>query len=167
MKESIPLIFAPPCPTILFTGEKCKTFRVTGGERYNPGDLVSLHLVNSPEFAKAIVTSRTRKRFYNLTAKDWEGHERFASDFEMYKTYSNWEGFPVGAATSLDIIEYRDFQVTNPDLVALYLEQLKQSQPKCTDELERIVSFPHIDLNSPNYNPYKQGGDNPHPCMRC
>lgn len=162
MKDALPLIFAPPFPLTLFTGEKCKTFRVTGGERYNLGDLVSIRLIDSPEFARATIAARTHKRFYDLTDEDWEGHERFASDFDMYKTYSNWEGFPVGAATSLDILEYKDFRVTNSGLIYQLLEQLKQSQPKCTDDETRFP-FPHEDPNSPGYNPFKRGGNNPDP----
>jgi len=52
-----------------------------------------------------------------------------------------------------------------PGLLSL-LNKSAQSQPKCTDE-EMKFPFPHIDPNSPNYNPHKQGGDNPHPYMRC
>jgi len=39
----------------------------------------------------------------------------------------------------------------------------EQSQPKCTTNQEIQFPFPHIDPNSPGYNPYKKGGDNPNP----
>jgi hypothetical protein len=112
------LIFGPPYPSILFTGEKTKTFRVTGGNRYQIGDLVSLCTPEKEEFAQAAIFSKTRKRFYDLTTSDWKGHETFASEREMYIIYSNWQGFPVGGATPLDIIEYKDFRITNPDLIS-------------------------------------------------
>jgi len=50
----------------------------------------------------------------------------------------------------------------NRDLVF----RTEQSQPKCTDEFQRFP-FPNIDPSSPNYNPHKQGGDNPNPHMSC
>jgi hypothetical protein len=111
------LLFAAPFPKILFTGEKTKTFRVTGGERYNPGDRISLCLVDGMEFAQAKVISKTRKRFRELTDLDWRGHERFSSEEEIYKTYSNWEGFKVTPETFLEIICYSDFTLTNPELL--------------------------------------------------
>ncbi|MEI7718618.1 MAG: hypothetical protein WCI72_02030 [archaeon] len=40
------------------------------------------------------------------------------------------------------------------------------SQPKCTDESERKVSFPHVDPTSPGYHPFKKGGDNPNPFIK-
>lgn len=106
------LRFAPPYPPELFDGRKNKTFRVTRGERYNPGDFISLRYVDGEEFARAVVLGRYRKRFEELTDADWEGHERFASPEEMYKIYSNWEGFPVGPKTELDVIVYTNFRLT-------------------------------------------------------
>jgi len=106
------LLFADPLPSILFTGEKNKTFRVTGGERYEVGDKISLSYVDNEEFAQAIVVKKTRKRIEDLTKEDWEGHERFKSNSEMYSTYSNWARFSVTPKTELDIIEYSDFKLT-------------------------------------------------------
>lgn len=112
MTELKKLLFAPPYPRILFTGEKNKTFRVTSGERYNPGDIVSFCFLNNEEFAQATITRKYRKKFKDLNEEDWRGHERFQTPLEMYKTYSSWEGFSVGPETELDIIEYRDFRLT-------------------------------------------------------
>jgi hypothetical protein len=106
------LRFAAPYPPILFTGEKNKTFRVTGGERFNAGDFISLRYVDGEEFARAVVLEKYRKRFEELNERDWEGHERFASPEEMYRTYSNWQGFPVDPKTELDVIVYTNFRLT-------------------------------------------------------
>lgn len=116
MKKPKKLIFGRPYPPILFTGEKNRTFRVTGGERYNVGDLIELCLEDGKAFARAVVSRKTRKTFSELEERDWQGHERFSSDEEMYLTYSNWQGFPVTPETSLDIIEYNDFRPLNQNL---------------------------------------------------
>ncbi len=174
MSQPIPLMFAAPFPLALFTGEKNKTFRVAGKFQLDLGTCVSLQLVESrfglatPEFARAEVSGVTRKRFYDFTKQDWEGHETFESDYERDLVYSDWNGFPVGAATLMDIISYSKFEITDQRLVEEFLEEsaLKQSQPKCTDDGTQFP-FPHKDPNSPNYNPYKLGGDNPSPHMRC
>ena len=111
------LLFAPPFPSILFSGEKTKTFRVSGGERYNLGDFLSLCDEKGEEFTRAVVSNKNRKTFQELTDSDWQGHERFNSHEEMYKTYSNWQKFQVKPSTSLDIIEYKAFRITNESLV--------------------------------------------------
>jgi len=107
------LYFGPPYPRILFTGDKNKTFRVSSGDRYNVDDDISLCCADGREFAKATVSRKTRKTFAELEERDWEGHERFSSERDMYMTYSNWERSPVTPETSLDIIEYKNFAVTD------------------------------------------------------
>ncbi|MBM3246988.1 hypothetical protein FJZ17_00380 [Candidatus Pacearchaeota archaeon] len=114
MIERKKLLFAPPFPPTLFTGEKNKTFRVTGGERYNPGDPLSLCYVDEVEFAQAVLLAKYRKAFRQLDARDWAGHETFESPEEMFKIYSGWEGFEVGPDTSLDILVYGEFRLTGP-----------------------------------------------------
>ena len=111
MSELKKLIFAPPFPPTLLSGEKTKTFRVTGAERYNVGDKLSLVYPNGEEFARAVVSEKYSKTFETLTAQDWEGHERFVSNEEMYRTYSYWEGFNITPATNLTIVCYKDFKL--------------------------------------------------------
>lgn len=50
-------------------------------------------------------------------------------------------------------------------LSAAILQVLKQSQPKCIEGEQQRFSYLHIDPSSPNYNPSKQGGNNPDPHM--
>jgi hypothetical protein len=120
------LLFAPPFPNILFTGEKNKTFRVTGGERYKIGEQVAFCYVSGEEFARARIIDKLRRTFETLTESDWQGHERFASEQEMYQTYSTWQRFQVGPKTELDILVYDNFYMTGRLPAEL-------SQPKCTD----------------------------------
>jgi len=43
--------------------------------------------------------------------------------------------------------------------------KFSQSKPKCTVE-EKTFPFPHEDPNSPEYNPFQKGGDNPNPHIK-
>ncbi len=52
-----------------------------------------------------------------------------------------------------------------PGLISL-LNNSAQSQPKCTIPKEMQFPFPHEDSNSPGYNPFKRGGDNPNPLKK-
>jgi len=118
MPELKKLRFADPMPQILFTGEKNKTFRVTRGERYQIGDNISLCYVDGEEFAQATITNNYIKTFKELTPEDWNGHERFVSDEEMYAIYSKWEGFRIGPETELRVICYENFKPTKESLPA-------------------------------------------------
>ena len=42
-----------------------------------------------------------------LTKEDWEGHEKFKSDKEMYKTYSKYYGFEATPETNVKIIKFK------------------------------------------------------------
>jgi len=137
------LIFAPPYPPILFTGEKIKTFRVTGGENYNPGDLLSLCYLDQEEFAIARLVDKYKRTFETLKDTDWQGHERFDSDMEMFRIYSIWEGFQVTPATSLDVLVYSDFKLTG---TPRQTPGFAQSLPKCEHHWlglpTRVPGFP-------------------------
>jgi hypothetical protein len=123
-----PLIFAPPYPLILFTGGKIKTFKVTGAENYNVGDEISLCYPDLAEFAQALIFQKYEKKFRDLTEEDWRGHERFASDEEMYKIYSAWGGFQVRPDTGLTVLGYCNFRLTGPPRIGVHA----QSSPKGT-----------------------------------
>lgn len=112
MDELKKLLFAAPYPPILFTNEKTRTFRVTGGNRFNVRDNISLCYVDGEEFGRAVIIEKYKRRFEDLKEEDWIGHERFSSEREMYSTYSKWEGFEVTQKTELDILVYDNFRLT-------------------------------------------------------
>jgi len=133
------LTFAPPYPLILLTGEKTKTFRVTRGERYQVGDELSMVFLDGKEFAQATVSDNYQRQFKTLTPEDWQGHERFSSDKEMYDIYSNWEGFRVGPETNLRVICWKDFMLTG-NLLAVDFKAARevQEQEKRLEVYDRI-----------------------------
>lgn len=125
MSQLKQLIFGPPYPEILFTGEKTKTFRVTGGDNYHVGEFVIFCYPDLEEFARARILDKLHKTFETLSPIDWQGHERFKSEAEMYKVYSAWEGRVVGPKTELDILVYDNFRLTGKS-------RFEQSLPKIT-----------------------------------
>jgi len=59
------------------------------------------------EFARAELLDVKETTFGELTEEDWEGHKKFASDDEMYKTYSIYYKREVGKDIPVKIIKYK------------------------------------------------------------
>lgn len=57
-------------------------------------------------FAEAKVISVREKKLGKLEEADFEGHEKFESDEEMYKTYRTYYGDKVGPETVVKIIKF-------------------------------------------------------------
>jgi hypothetical protein len=111
------LLFAEPLPELVLKGIKTSTWRVDD-KRNTPfiklklieGDELSLCRNDGSEFAKAIVVSIEKTTFGQLNKEEMEGHEKFASDEEMYKTYSGYYKFlniPIDSKTKLKIIRFK------------------------------------------------------------
>lgn len=62
---------------------------------------------NGNEFAKAVVISVNETIFQKLSKEDKEGHEKFASDREMYRTYSRYYKTEVGPQTKVKVVKFK------------------------------------------------------------
>lgn len=94
------------CDQIL-CGEKTSTWRLFDDKDLQEGD--ALEFVNKQThetFGTASITSLTTKTLGNLVESDWEGHERFASDEEMYATYNSYYEPLVNEQTEVKIIQF-------------------------------------------------------------
>ena len=90
---------------------KTTTWRLFDDKNLKVGDLlVFLNSETGKEFAYAKATIVTEKLFGELTEQDWEGHERFISDSEMYKTYSEYYKQPVDKNTLVKVIKFELFR---------------------------------------------------------
>ncbi len=67
----------------------------------------SLCYNDGTEFATAKATAVKETTFRDLTAADKEGHENFASDEEMYATYSRYYRVEVTPETNVKVIKFR------------------------------------------------------------
>ena len=107
------LYFAPPFPQELFNGEKFKTFRLNPLDEYCEGDLISFCYPDDIEFAQARVKKVLgNKRFGDFINEDWRGYEKFSSEEERNRIYSNWNRIEVNDDTLMGILIYEDFRLT-------------------------------------------------------
>ena len=76
---------------LILAGEKNTTWRLFDDKDLQQGDIVSLVIWETNEvFAKAKLTTVYTKELGKLEEVDWEGHERYSSDGEMYKTFEKY-----------------------------------------------------------------------------
>lgn len=101
------LKFRPHLVDQILSGEKTTTWRIFDDKDLTVGD--ELTLINKEtleEFGRATVTDLRVKTLGTLTQEDWEGHEQFASEDEMYATYRKYYGDTVGPDTEVKILTF-------------------------------------------------------------
>lgn len=88
-------------------GEKHTTWRFFDDKNLSEGDDVDLVNWNTGEkFGSAVLTAVTEKRLGEVTDADYDGHERFKSDEEMYQTYRAFYNEDIDADTKVKIIRF-------------------------------------------------------------
>lgn len=94
----------------ILDGEKTSTWRLFDDKDLKKGDeLIFISKETLKEFGKARITSLTIKTLGSLTDQDWIGHERFASEEEMYVTYKMYYGDRVNENSEVKILTF-DFK---------------------------------------------------------
>ncbi len=92
---------------LILAGKKTSTWRLFNDKDLKPGDIVDLIArPNLNIFAKAKLLSVEDKKLGQLNDSDWDGHERFNSEEEMYKTYKGYYNQPVNADTVVTIVKF-------------------------------------------------------------
>lgn len=75
----------------ILKGEKKSTWRLFDDKNLQLGDNFSLiNSDNGLEFAQAKIVDVVEKSLGNLNDNDWEGHERYDSNEEMYEVFSKY-----------------------------------------------------------------------------
>ena len=91
----------------ILEGKKTSTWRLFDDKNLSKGDIVSFLIWETKdEFAKAKLIDVKETALGELTDKDWEGHEKFSSDEEMYQTYSKYYNRPVDEKSPVKIIKF-------------------------------------------------------------
>ena len=101
------LHFSEPSPRKILEGRKYSTWRIDDEKNIAKGDRLSLCYNDGKEFAKAEVTDIKEKSFEDLTEEDKQGHEKYSSDKEMYKTYSRYYKTNISPETKVKIIKFK------------------------------------------------------------
>ena len=84
------LKFREKLSKLILKGEKNVTWRIFDDKDISEGDDVSFLIWETKEeFAKAKILSVKETMLGKLTEEDWEGHERFSSNEEMYNYIQN------------------------------------------------------------------------------
>lgn len=101
------LKFAPELCTQILEGTKTSTWRLFDDKDLQTGDTLQfLNKETLQPFGVAKITSLHTKTLGTLDDGDWEGHERFNSDEEMYATYKKYYGNHVTPDTEVKIIHF-------------------------------------------------------------
>ena len=90
---------------LIKNGEKRTTWRLFDEKNITTRDSLTLES-GGRVFAKAEVTSVVEKRFKELDDNDWEGHEKFNSDTEMYERYTYYYNQTVNEDIIVKIIKF-------------------------------------------------------------
>lgn len=94
--------------TLVLSGEKNTTWRLFDDKNLSEGDRVDLINWNTKEkFGEAILKMVLEKEMGRLEDTDYEGHEKFKSNEEMYQTYRVYYGSKVGPETIVKIIRFQ------------------------------------------------------------
>ncbi|MEK6959665.1 MAG: ASCH domain-containing protein [Nanoarchaeota archaeon] len=92
---------------LILDGKKRTTWRLFDDKNLAAGDIVSFIVWETKEeAAKARLIDVQEKTFMELTESDWEGHDRFQSDEEMYSTFSKYYGRDVSKDSHVKIIRF-------------------------------------------------------------
>lgn len=102
------LKFRPGLIKAILAREKVTTWRLFDEKDISQGDKLSfVNWETGEEFARGTVISVTQKRFEDLKYEDYDGHEEFGSEEEMFRTYSLYYKQPVNKNTTLKIIKFK------------------------------------------------------------
>ena len=93
---------------LILAGEKDLTWRLFDDKNLQKGDIADFVNWNTGEvFGKAELTEVWEKKMGELKESDFDGHEKFSSDEEMYQTYRTYYGDRVGPDTIVKIIRFK------------------------------------------------------------
>ena len=101
------LKFRESLSRLILQKEKDTTWRLFDDKNLSKGDVVSFLIWETKkEFTKAKLVDIKETTFEELTEEDWDGHEKFSSDEEMYEIYSKYYNRQVDKNSPIKIIKF-------------------------------------------------------------
>ena len=92
---------------LILQNKKTLTWSLFDDKDLSAGEIVSFLIWETKkEFAKAKLTNVKETTFGELTEEDWDGHEKFPSEEELYKTYSKYYNYQIDKDTPLKVIKF-------------------------------------------------------------
>lgn len=93
---------------LILAGEKDLTWRLFDDKDLKKGDIIELLNWNTGDsFGTAELVDVWEKKMGELEESDFDGHEKFANEEEMYATYKTYYGDRVGPDTIVKIIRFK------------------------------------------------------------
>lgn len=90
------------------SGKKDVTWRFFDDKDLKEGDLVDFLVYETGNsFAKAEIINIREKKLRELKQEDFEGHEKFKDENEMYKTYRKYYGDRINSESVIKIIKFK------------------------------------------------------------
>ena len=100
---------------LILENKKNVTWRLFDDKDLSEKDVISLVIWETEkQFAKAEIISIKEKKFSELKREDLEGHEKFSTEEEMYKTYSKYYNSKVNGDTLVKVIKFKLLDNLNP-----------------------------------------------------
>lgn len=91
----------------IVAGTKTSTWRLFDDKELQVGDrLEFMNKETGETFGNGEIVNLYNKTLGSLEEADWVGHERFASEKEMYATYRSYYGSEVGPDTEVKILSF-------------------------------------------------------------
>ena len=101
------LKFAPHLVEKIIKGDKTSTWRLFDDKDLKDEDeIIFINKETGENFGIATITSIKVKTLGTLIEEDWIGHEKFASDDEMYATYKKYYGDKIGPESEVKILTF-------------------------------------------------------------
>lgn len=98
----------PDLAKLILAGEKTVTWRMFDDKNLQTHDkLIFVNRKTGEEYAKAEITSIIEKKLGDISAEDYDGHEKFKNKEEMYKTYRGYYGPKVNENYIVKIIKFK------------------------------------------------------------
>ena len=101
------LKFEPNLVAIIVDGTKTSTWRLHDDKQLEVGDEIQfLDSSTGNTFGYGVVREVISKRFCDLTDDDKKGHETYANDAEMFKTFSRYYGYDITNQEIVKVVKY-------------------------------------------------------------
>lgn len=92
---------------LILSGEKNTTWRLFDDKDLKEGDeLILINKDTLEEFARAKILFTKEKTLGEIVDSDFEGHEKFESEEEMYKEYQSYYGDKVGPRSVTKLVRF-------------------------------------------------------------
>lgn len=102
------LKFKEKLAKMVLSGEKDVTWRFFDDKDLQEGDLVNFLVWETGDsFAKAKIINTREKKLVELKPEDFEGHEKFKDENEMYETYRKYYGDKINSNSIIKIIKFK------------------------------------------------------------